>query len=64
MKRRSILALPDPVNRLQYADSLRQSARRNIESVVTRVLFTEKPLSARVYKTEALAKWDCWSNYQ
>ena len=46
---------PDSVNRLQYADNLRQSARRNIESVVTRILFTEKPLSERVYKTEALA---------
>lgn len=47
--------LPDPVDRLQYADNLRQTAKRNIESTIVRTLFTEKPLSARVYKTEALA---------
>ena len=47
--------LPNPVDRLQYADSLRQTAKRNIESTIVRTLFTEKPLSARVYKTEALA---------
>ena len=46
---------PEKINREQYADSLRQSARRNIESVAARVLVTEKPLSARVYKTQALA---------
>lgn len=47
--------LPDPVNRVQYADTLRQTARRNIEATIARTLFTEQPLSARVYKTEALA---------
>lgn len=47
--------LPDPVDRLQYADSLRQTARRNIEATIARTLFTEKPLSQRVYRTEALA---------
>jgi len=46
---------PDSINRVQYADSLKQTAKRNIESTITRVLFTEKPLSERVYKTEALA---------
>lgn len=46
---------PEVIQRGQYADSLRQSARRNIESVITRVLETEKPLSQRVYRSEALA---------
>ena len=46
---------PNSVDRLQYADSLRQTARRNIEATIVRTLFTEKPLSARVYKTQALA---------
>jgi hypothetical protein len=45
----------DPLDRKQYADSLRQTARRNIEAVVTRVIESEKPLSGRVYKTRALA---------
>lgn len=54
---RSILAriFPDSASRTAYADSLRQTGRRNIESVITRVIETEKPLSARVYKSEALA---------
>lgn len=54
---RSILAriFPDSASRTAYADSLRQTGRRNIESVITRVLETERPLSARVYKSEALA---------
>lgn len=41
--------------RQAYADSLRATAERNIESVVTRILFTQQPLSRRVYKTRALA---------
>jgi hypothetical protein len=45
----------DPVERRQYADSLRQTAARNVETTVARVLISEKPLSKRVYKTEALA---------
>ncbi len=49
------LLFPDPVDRSQYADSLRQTARRNIESTIVRAIFTEKPLSERVYRTEALA---------
>lgn len=54
---RSILSslFPDPVARRAYADSLRQTGRRNIEAVAARVLDTEKPLSARVYNSEALA---------
>lgn len=46
---------PDPVNRKQYADSLRQTASRNVENVVARTLFSERPLSASVYKSEAYA---------
>lgn len=46
----------DKADREQYADSLRETARRNIESVVTRVLHTEQPLSKRVWKTRALAQ--------
>lgn len=54
---RGILAriFKDPTNRQQYADSLRQTAARNVENVVARTLFSEKPLSQQVYKTEALA---------
>lgn len=39
-----------------YAKSLRQTAERNIESVMTRVLQTKMPLSKRVYKTRALSQ--------
>ncbi|AYN57957.1 head maturation protease [Mycobacterium phage Fowlmouth] len=46
---------PDPIDRVQYADSLRQTARRNVESTITRVLFSERPLSEKVYRTKALA---------
>lgn len=45
----------DPVRRNQYADSLRQTASRNVENVVARTLFSERPLSTSVYKSEALA---------
>lgn len=45
----------EPVQRQQFADSLRQSAARNVENVVARTLFSEKPLSKQVYKSEALA---------
>lgn len=53
----SILAriFPNPLARQAYAESLRATGVRNIESTITRVLETEKPLSARVYKTAALA---------
>lgn len=46
---------PDPDERKGYAESLRLSAARNIDTVMTRVLFTQQPLSKRVYKTKALA---------
>lgn len=54
---RGILAriFPDSTKRNQYADSLRQTASRNVENVVARTLFSERPLSASVYKSEALA---------
>ena len=54
---RGVLArlFKNPVDRQNYADSLRQTARRNVESTVTRVLETELPLSQKVYKTRALA---------
>lgn len=45
----------NPVDRQNYADSLRQTARRNVESTITRVLQTEMPLSQRVWKSKALA---------
>lgn len=45
----------DKVAAEQYATSLRASANRNIESVMTRVLETKQPLSKRVYKTRALS---------
>lgn len=43
------------IQRQQYAESLRQTARRNIEAVVARTLFSEKPLSKNVYNSKALA---------
>lgn len=54
---RGILArlFSDPQERKDYAESLRLGARRNIEAVIVRAIESEKPLSARVYKTEALA---------
>ena len=40
----------------EYAKSLRASAQRNIESVMTRVLDTQQPLSKRVYNTKSLSQ--------
>lgn len=42
-------------DRSSYGESLRQSAARNIDSVVTRVLTTQQPLSRKLYKSRALA---------
>ena len=55
---RSILAtlFKDPIQREQYAKSLRLTAARNIDAVMTRTLETKRPLSQKVYRTEALAK--------
>ena len=46
---------PNSIDRQNYAESLRETAQRNIQSTITRVLKTEQPLSARVWKTNALA---------
>lgn len=45
----------NPIDRQNYADSLRQTARQNVEAAISRILFTQQPLSERVYKTKALA---------
>lgn len=37
-------------------DSLRAAANRNVQSMMTRILETERPLSRRIYRAEALAK--------
>lgn len=49
------LLFPNSVDRQNYADSLRETAQRNIQSTMTRVLKTEQPLSARVWRTNALS---------
>lgn len=46
---------PDKGAREAYIESLKQTARRDIEATITRILMTELPLSRRVYKTESLA---------
>ena len=46
----------DPHDREAYMDAQVQKARRNIQSVVTRILETEMTLSQRVYHSRALAK--------
>ncbi|ARW57098.1 MuF-like minor capsid protein [Mycobacterium phage Candle] len=48
--------LPNPVDRAQYAASLRATAERNIEATMTRVLETNRPLSKKVWKTRALSQ--------
>ena len=55
---RGILAtlFKDPIQRQQYAESLRVTASRNIDAVMTRTLESAKPLSRNVYRTQALAK--------
>lgn len=54
---RGILAsvFSNPVDREQYANSLRSTAARNVENVVSRTLFSERTLAESVWKTEALA---------
>lgn len=54
---RGILAtlFKDPTQRKQYAESLRLTAARNIDAVMTRTLESQKPLSRKVYRTQALA---------
>ncbi|QNJ55321.1 MuF-like minor capsid protein [Gordonia phage LittleFella] len=47
---------PDKDRREEIRLELRTTAARNVQSMMTRILETERPLSARVYKSEALAK--------
>jgi hypothetical protein len=46
---------PDVGTRENYKASLRQTAQRNVESTIARIYLSQRPLSERVYKTEALA---------
>lgn len=46
---------PDPRVRGQYEDSLRQSASRGVQAMMTRILESNIPLSRRVYHSGALA---------
>lgn len=46
---------PDKDSREDYKASLRATARRNVEATIARVYLSERPLSKRVYKTEALS---------
>lgn len=46
----------DAHDREAYMDAQVQKARRNIQSVITRILETEQPLSKRVYHSRALAR--------
>lgn len=42
-------------DRGRWEDSMRQTASRNVQAMMTRILETERPLSERVYHTQALA---------
>lgn len=46
---------PDRLERARYEDSMRQSAARGVQAMMTRVLDSNRPLSTRVYHTRALA---------
>ena len=46
---------PDAAERSDYLDSLKQTAERNVQATITRILVTEQPLSSRVYNTRALS---------
>lgn len=46
----------DPKDRVIYADSLRATARRDVEAMETRVLSTKIPLSEQVWKSAVLAR--------
>lgn len=46
---------PDAAERSDYLDSLKQTAERNVQATITRILVTEQPLSSRVYQTRALS---------
>lgn len=47
--------IPSAQQRAGYEDSLRQSAVRGVEAMMTRVLVSHRPLSERAYKTRSLA---------
>lgn len=46
---------PNKTEREAWIASLEQTARRNVQSMMTRVLKTERPLSRRVYRSRALS---------
>ncbi|ACI06301.1 hypothetical protein PBI_BIGMAMA_11 [Mycobacterium phage BigMama] len=46
---------PNRARRAKYEDSMRQSASRGVQAMMTRVLQSNRPLSQRVYHTQALA---------
>lgn len=46
---------PDPDKRQALEDGLEAKARRNVQTMMTKVLGLNKPLSTRIYKSEALA---------
>ena len=46
---------PDAAKRRVLSDSLKAGGERNIQAMITRVLFTEMPLSSRVWYTRGLA---------
>ena len=46
----------DPDKRTQIEESMEAKARRNVQSMMTRILHTSQPLSKRIYKSEALSK--------
>lgn len=50
------MILPDVQERADTLENLRVEASRQIQAVMKRVFQTEKPLSAKIYRTEALAK--------
>lgn len=54
---RNIMAklFPNKADRENFTESMKETAKRNIQATVTRVLHTEQPLSQRVWKTQALA---------
>lgn len=46
---------PDPTQRANFEDSMRQSASRGVQAMMTRILVSNKPLSQQVYSTEVIA---------
>ena len=49
------LLFPDSKRRADYEESMRQSASRGVQAMMTRILVSKIPLSQQVYRTEALA---------